>query len=405
VGQSLAARLQRKANPWQGVFILAVACLAFLIVGSVSAQTSSSFYAATQQEIAGRPGTIIRKEPLTGSVPPGVSAFRILYRSTGLHGEPIAVSGVLVAPSGVAPAGGRPIVAWSHPTSGVDQPCAPSLSASVLQMIQGLPQMLQRGYVVVATDYPGLGTAGPHPYLVGVSEGRAVLDSVRAARNLPEAHAGKRFVLWGHSQGGHASLYAALLAHKYAPELTLAGVAVAAPASDLIALSKFSPDRPDTLLMGAMLIWSWSRVFDTPLDQVVAPADVPSVGILARLCFDPPLDSDSQPAAKPFTMASYKLTQDLATAEPWRSLFVRNTPGALPTNIPVFLAQGSADTTIPPKLTAMYMQRQCQAGSAVHMVVLPGVDHRMIAHDAEGAAVDWMSNRFAGRPAPNDCRN
>ena len=405
MGIFLAAEPQRKANPWQGVFILVAACLAPFIVSSASAQTSSSFYTATQQEIAGRPGTIIRKEPLTGYVPPGASAFRILYRSTGLHGEPIAVSGVLVAPLGVASAAGHPIVAWSHPTSGVDQPCAPSLSPSVLQMIQGLPQMLQRGYVVVATDYPGLGTAGPHPYLVGLSEGRAVLDSVRAARNLPEAHAGKRFVLWGHSQGGHASLYAALLAHKYAPELRLAGVAAAAPASDLGKLSSINANSPDGQLLMAMLMWSWSRVFDTPLDRVAAPADIPSVELLARQCFDPPLDSDSQPAAKPLAMASYKLTRDLATAEPWHSLLVRNTPGALPANVPVFLAQGSDDTTIPPKLTADYMQQLCQAGSAVHMVVLPGVDHRLIAHAAAGAAVNWMSGRLDGRPAPNDCQN
>jgi acetyl esterase/lipase len=401
---SSAAGPQRKANPWQGVFVLVAACLASFIASAASAQTSPSFYTATQQELAGRPGTIIRKEPLTGYVPPGASAFRILYRSTGLHGEPIAVSGVLVAPLGVAPAAGRPIVAWSHPTSGVDQPCAPSLSPSALQMIQGLPEMLRRGYVVVATDYPGLGTAGPHPYLVGLSEGRAVLDAVRAAGNLPEAHAGKRFVLWGHSQGGHASLYAALLAHKYAPELKLVGVAVAAPASDLTKLSSTNANSPDGQLLSAMLIWSWSRVFDTPLGQVVALADIPSVELLARQCFDPPLDSDSQPVAKPLAMASYKLTADLATAEPWHDLSARNTPGALPANVPVFLAQGSADTTIPPALTASYMRKLCQAGSAVHMMVLPGVDHRLIAHDAAGAAVDWMSGRLAGQPAPNDCQ-
>ncbi len=78
-------------------------------------------------------------------------------------------------------------------------------------------------YVVVATDYPGLGTPGPHPYLIGESEGRAVLDSVRAARAIEKAHAGKRFVVWGHSQGGHAALFAGELARRYAPELSSSG--------------------------------------------------------------------------------------------------------------------------------------------------------------------------------------
>jgi hypothetical protein len=37
---------------------------------------------------------------------------------------------------------------------------------------------------VVQTDYEGLGTPGTHPYLNGPSEGRRVLDMVRAARRL-----------------------------------------------------------------------------------------------------------------------------------------------------------------------------------------------------------------------------
>jgi alpha-beta hydrolase superfamily lysophospholipase len=85
--------------------------------------------------------------------------------------------------------------------------------------IQGLNEMLQQGYVVAATDYPGLGTSGPHPYLVGLSEGRAALDSVRAARSM--AGSDSAFAVWGHSQGGHAALYAGILAANYAPELKL----------------------------------------------------------------------------------------------------------------------------------------------------------------------------------------
>ncbi len=101
------------------------------------------------------------------------------------------------------------MIAWAHPTSGVVESCAPSLMPDLSGTIWGLADMMARGYVVVATDYPGLGTPGIHPYLIGVSEGRAVLDSVRAARELPDVGASDRFAVWGHSQGGHASLYPA----------------------------------------------------------------------------------------------------------------------------------------------------------------------------------------------------
>ncbi|MGA7457096.1 MAG: lipase family protein [Methyloceanibacter sp.] len=156
-------------------------------------------------EASGRPGSIIRVWPLEGGGPGGGDAFRILYRSTGLSGEPIAVSGAIFIPPGAVPAGGRNVIAWAHPTSGVVEACAPSLMPDVAGMIWGLADMLRQGYVVVATDYPGLGVPGMiHPYLIGVSEGRAVLDSVRAARDLPDAGASNRFAVWGHSQGGQS---------------------------------------------------------------------------------------------------------------------------------------------------------------------------------------------------------
>ena len=68
------------------------------------------------------------------------------------------------------------------------------------------------------TDYEGLGTPGDHPYLIGVSEGRSVLDMVRAARKL-DSNLGKRVVIAGHSQGGHAALWAASLQRSWTPEL------------------------------------------------------------------------------------------------------------------------------------------------------------------------------------------
>jgi hypothetical protein len=77
-------------------------------VGAVRAQ--DSFYDAPRAELAGAPGTLVRQEPIDGA-PLGASATRVLYRSTGMKGEPIFVSGVIVVPQGDPPPGGRPIVA------------------------------------------------------------------------------------------------------------------------------------------------------------------------------------------------------------------------------------------------------------------------------------------------------
>ena len=118
-----------------------------------------------------------------------------------------------------------------------------------------LPNIIGRGHIVVATDYAGLGTEGIHPYLIGESEARSVLDSVRAARALPNSGASNRFAVWGHSQGGHAALDPGQVAARYAPDLKLVGVAAAAPATYLVEL--FDADKATEQDLLAMTVLSW----------------------------------------------------------------------------------------------------------------------------------------------------
>src|ERR1700754_3176238 len=215
--------------------LMLAAALLSLPAYASSASAQTSFYDAPKSLLAGQPGTLVRQEVIDGA-PLGATAYRVLYRSTGMKEEPIFVSGVVIVPQGDPPPEGRPIVAWAHPTTGVTPLCAPSLAIFLFQQIQGLRSFVEHGYVVDATDYPGLGTPETHPYLVGDSEARAVLDSVRVASTMPGSGGGRRFTVWGHSQGGQAALFTGILAKTYAPELTLLGVAAAAPATDLVTL-------------------------------------------------------------------------------------------------------------------------------------------------------------------------
>jgi len=371
----------------------------FLAVSGSAALAQDAFYQCSPAELRGPPGTLIRAQPRRGA-PLDAAAYRILYRSTGLKGEQIAVSGVVIIPRGSAL--GRPIVAWGHPTSGIVPRCAPSLARFFFQQVQGLRAMVRHGYIVVATDYPGLGTPGPHPFLVGVSEGRAVLDAVRAARNLAGDGAGVRVAFWGHSQGGQAVLYAAQLAREYAPELDVAGVAAAAPATELGVLLRDDLASPGGKNLLAMTLWSWSRVFGAPIERVVDPAALPVVNRLAHVCLESPVDILPRRAAGRTLQRRFLAVDNLTQVEPWRTLLADNTIGTLPPAIPVFLAQGTADETILPSVTADYMQRLCAAGSKVRLLMMPGVGHAWIARDAAGAVIDWMAQRFSGAAAPSD---
>ena len=394
------------ANSSDGVLrvarcLTALLCAAFsLLTGPARAQTP--FYHASAQELAGPPGSLIRSEPMSFA-PAGAQAYRVLYRSVGMQGEPIAVSGVIIVPPGPAPAGGRPIVAWAHPTTGVVPHCAPSLAIFVFQQMAGLRQLVEQGAVVAATDYPGLGTAGPHPYLVGDSEARAVIDSVRAARSLPDVGDGNSFAVWGHSQGGQASLYTGLIAKAYAPELHLVGVAAAAPATSLVTLMGDDFKSSGGKNLTAMTLWSWSRVYGAPIDKVVVPEAMPTVDRLSDECIESIFDIlERRQTEKPLER-QFLSVPNIATVQPWRSLAMRNTPGTLSPQIPLFLAQGTTDNIVRPEVTRGYMQRQCKAGGKVAMMWVPGVGHGFVAKDSANAVVAWMMDRFAGRPAPSDC--
>ena len=344
-----------------------------------------------------QPGDILQADAFPGA-PPGSTATRILYASTAPDGRPVAISGLVIVPSKPAPPSGRPIVAWLHPTTGVATACAPTLGPAPFGQIQGLPEFLAAGYVVVATDYAGLGNPGTHPYLVGASEARAALDSVRAAIRLPGTRAGSRFAAWGHSQGGHAALFTAQFAASYAPELQLVGAAAAAPATNLAALIE-QPGRDP--LWGGLLsyaVWSWSRVFNADPGGVIPPGGHPTIEATARICLESAAELQQlQTASAP--LSSVQVTPDKA----WQALLNGNAPSPQRIATPVFLAQGDEDPVIVPALTHEFARRLCQAQTPVRYHAMSGVDHYTAAVRSAAAAAVWIAGRFAGTPPENDC--
>jgi acetyl esterase/lipase len=385
---------------WGRTLLLTAGCL----WGSIAGGCANAAWPVRDriEQTQGGPGTLLDQQASSGA-PDGAVAYRVLYRSLGLDDRPIVVSGLVIIPRGPAPPGGRPIVAWAHPTTGVVPRCAPSEAFFRFQQIQGLRDMVEHGFIVAATDYPGLGTAGPHPYLVGVSEARAVLDAVRAARALPGAEAGTRFAVWGHSQGGQAALFTGMIAAQYAPDLQLVGVAAAAPATELGALLQADLDTPAGKNLTAMTLWSWSRVYGAPMERVVTPGAVRVVDSLAGECIESAYDLFVRGRTERPLETGFLTVANLAATQPWADLMARNTPGMLPPAIPVFIAQGTDDPVVRPAVTWDYVRRLCAAGSKVTLRVMPGVGHGLAAMRSARAAVDWIADRFDGRPVPDNC--
>ena len=373
-----------------------------LVEGAEEEERAPSFYDAPVPLPDGEPGDIVRSEPLASTMA-GTRAWRVLYRSTDLDGTAILVSGVVVAPEGAAPEGGRPVVAWAHPTTGAAARCAPSAGLDPFAFIEGLHALIAAGYVVAATDYPGMGAEGPNSYLVGESEGRSVLDAARAARALPEAGASADLLLWGHSQGGQAALFAAQDAAAYAPELSLGAVAVAAPATDLAALLDSDAGDVSGLTIASYALDAYSTVYadrGATLDSILTPAGVTATPEMADLCLFGQ-NSELHGIATPL-VGSY-FTTDPRTVEPWATLLAENSPGASPIGVPVFIAQGDRDTLVSPETTRAYADQRCAAGERVTYSALPGVGHGEVALKSVDRVVQWFGEVRAGQPLESGC--
>jgi hypothetical protein len=354
------------------------------------------FYAVPEPLPPGPPGALIRALPIAGpSVLPDSRAWAILYHSRDFDGRDVAVSGVVVAPPGAVPPGGRPVVVWGHGSTGLADRCAPSRGGVIGAFGRDpLGGLLQQGDVVAATDYQGLGTPGLARSVIGLSAGHAVLDVARVARGL-DTGAGGRVVLDGHSEGGHAVLWAAELAGAYAPELQVLGVAASAPGAELAVTLKTTVDRPSAVTSGAMLIVvAWSDAYRVPLD-VLTPAGRKAVNRVRSTCLEELAQERPTPAVRP---------SDLLTTPPWPALLARNTPGHAASPAPIFLTQGADDDRVTPAATRALVQRLCRLGDTVELRTYQGVGHFDIPAVASADVLAWIGERLAGRPARSTCR-
>ena len=182
--------------------------------------TQDSFYSAPPDTSHVAPGTLLKVERETNAslytLAPNLSLSRFMYQSQTLNGTFVPVSGYVLWPYIAKPHDrGFPVVAWAHGTSGIHAECAPSNIKNLWHHFQAPYQLALNGYVVVATDYAGLGVSKDangksiiHEYLHSTAQANDVLFSVPAARAaFPDLS--EDFVILGSSQGGSAAWAAA----------------------------------------------------------------------------------------------------------------------------------------------------------------------------------------------------
>ncbi|MFD5401877.1 lipase family protein [Streptomyces griseorubiginosus] len=366
------------------------------------------------------PGTVLACRSVTLSQVPGgipTAAWKLLYSSTDNQGRPAAVSGTLAVPT--APwtgTGARPVVAFHPGTLGLGPQCAFSkqLAGAFQDEYEGdnIAALLKAGYAVAATDGPGYLDGRTHRYVAGTDSGHALLDIARAAPAVPGSGLSRqaKVGLWGYSEGGAASLWAAQLAAGYAPELNVVGDASGGVPGDLKQVATALDGGAFSGFLADAALGIQAAYPTLPFDSLLNDQGKEAVRTAKSVCLVGTVTALAGRSLKDFTTAGLTLDQLYqqrgSDGRTWGQVLDAQKLGVnLATyriGFPVLQYRGALDEVIPTATEDAVRTAYCAAGVRTGWKIYPG-DHLLTDNQAVGDVVSWLGDRFAGRPARNDC--
>lgn len=402
------------------------------------------FYAAVSKlKPEGKLGHVIARERVRTSIP-GAVAWRIAYVSSDMADKSTISTGLVIAPKGKAPKGGRPVVSWAHGTTGTAQYCGPSQvfdPASPLKEyflpdgdswtdygVPAIAEFIKAGYVVVATDYQGLGGGGKHQYQLVETQAHDAIDAIRAAGAMQkETGAGRLAVIYGWSQGAGAAIAAASSADYLARKGTafdgvklVGAVGMAAPDFRTLAPKGPLTDEGATAMVSqiaksfsnsmanfnhfAMTMWAAEAAYPGKLkltDLFTEDGAKMVDEIMSNKCVHGSADAMSYRYGDQFTSL---LRPDPQNARAWAEVLIDSAGPDVKPVAPVLLTWGTKDIVVPPIMHKLYREHMCGLGGNVTRIQLKGeLTHFGTPAASEPLYVPWVADRFAGRPAPDGC--
>lgn len=379
-----------------------------------TASTQPPFY-QTPSSLPSANGAVIRSEPMTFYYDPlkltksPASATRIMYKSTDRTGAPIAVTGTVLVPSLVSwpGPGPRPVIGYAVGTQGLGDHCAPSRQLAAGSEYEGtfIQGLLARGYVVAVTDYQGLGTDGVHTYMNRQVSGQVVIDSVRAALNLPQvkAVANNPVAITGYSQGGGAAAAAAELLATYGAGLNVKGVAAGAPPADLAAVAR---NLDGSLYFGFLAYATRSLAagygMDAALESMLNADGRAVMAAVETQCTTDSLAKYPFWQSKGLTKDGRPITAHLGES-PWQGIVDGQLIGRAAPRVPLLISHSTLDDVIPYPVGRGLASRWCDRGARVDL------DPNLAPTHVGGALASypdvylWLEGRFLGLTSANDC--
>jgi pimeloyl-ACP methyl ester carboxylesterase len=364
-----------------------VAVLLLSVCGVLASPASPA--TATTATYASLPGMVLSST--TATLPPELTplatAKRIQYVSTDITGALITATALIMTPKTNKQ---NKTVVWAHGTTGLADQCAPSANQDVFwpEARVAVSKLLGKGWTVAAPDYPGLGTAQPHPYLIGASQARSIIDSVKAARNL-DGSLSVQYVIDGHSQGGQGALFASQIASSYDGNLVLKGTAAIAPVSSADTFASLIPGTPGQgyLVMGLYGLAAVDSTFN-PNTVLATPAKL-KTPVLTSGCLNEILASYESLNSNQLLVGG--ALPDTVVAK----LAHYVNPAQTAPSAPIYLVQGTDDEAVPFFITHDILLPQLQAyPQPVTFVEIAGANHDTSVIESADQVATWIGTRI-----------
>jgi pimeloyl-ACP methyl ester carboxylesterase len=373
-----AVHPRRRGARWAAV----VQVLVLAVAGLVATGTPATATVA--------PGTVLTLAPATlpAELTPLATGKRITYVTTTVTGGLTVSTGLVLTPK--TGKKNRTVV-WGHGTTGIADRCAPSVNHDVFwpEAKAAIAALLGKGWTVAAPDYPGLGTPGAHPYLIGASAARSMIDSVKAARILDPALS-TQYVVDGHSQGGQGALFAGELASTYDGPLVLRGVAALAPASNLDVLAQGIAGTPGQGYL-VMALYGLSAVDPSvnPDTLLAAPARQ-RTPVLQSGCLYQILAAYESLAPEELLVGGALPPSVIA------KLGRYGNPGQTRSSAPILVVHGTEDEAVPYFVSAELLVPLLRTKApSVDFITVPGGTHDGTVTVTAGQVATWIAARFS----------
>jgi alpha-beta hydrolase superfamily lysophospholipase len=214
---------------------------------------------------------------------------------------------------------------------------------------------------------------------------------------MPNVDAGTHTIVYGHSQGGQAALFAGEIAPSYAPDLHILGVVAGAPVAEISAMLPAGSTLPDTLGFVVMGLVGAHAAYPTlNLADVLTPHGLAQSSVINTKCYDDVLNAYREPVAN-------VIAHNPADVPAFEHALVTDTAGNTKTTVPIFVFQGLADDVVYTAFTNLYVKQACTIGDTLFYKTYSGIDHY---HEVTASAPDvlsWINDRLTSQPAPTNC--